>query len=218
MIAWAEMTVDRFDNEKEQSMRKFASIDKSKKGSVDPLVLPILDLINSHPDCYTTSSCSGRVMVLALAPGRRKDQVEWTYVTHVPAVSADVIRAIRSVERGEVWLKQESAIFHISCRSLARAEDLLEIVREIGFKRAGIIGAKRRVMVEVIGTDAVAIPLGIAPAIQVDDGYIDYAVACCNERMQSNENKLDRMVAALRSILQSCRQGDENSQKKFTTK
>ncbi|MEK6960816.1 MAG: tRNA wybutosine-synthesizing 3 family protein [Nanoarchaeota archaeon] len=194
------MAIDRFDNEKEQSMRKAALIDKSKKGSVDPLVLPIIDLFNSHPDYYTTSSCSGRVMVLALAPSRRKDEAEWTYVTHSDAVPAKVINAVRSVEKGEVWLKQESAIFHVACRDIARAGDLLEVVREIGFKRAGIIGAKRRVIVEIIGTDAVAIPLGIAPVIKLDEDYIEYAVSCCNERMRSNEKKLDRIVAALRSM------------------
>jgi len=195
------MAIDHFDNEKEQAMRKFASIDKSKKGSVDPLITPILDVINSHPDYYTTSSCSGRVMVLAAAPGRRKDQVEWPYVTHSCADPQEIIRAVRASEEGEVWLKQESAIIHIACRDLSSAERILCIIRDSGFKRAGIIGTERRVMIEVIGTDAVAIPLGISQDIKVDDDYIKYAAGCCGERMVSNEEKLRKLCKNLESSL-----------------
>ncbi|KAJ1967883.1 hypothetical protein H4R34_006341, partial [Dimargaris verticillata] len=37
--------------------------DKSPKGGVDVPVQPLLQLLNSHPDYVTTSSCSGRVAV-----------------------------------------------------------------------------------------------------------------------------------------------------------
>uniref|UniRef100_A0A0A9E695 tRNA(Phe) 7-[(3-amino-3-carboxypropyl)-4-demethylwyosine(37)-N(4)]-methyltransferase n=1 Tax=Arundo donax TaxID=35708 RepID=A0A0A9E695_ARUDO len=39
--------------------------DKSPKGGVDAPIAPLLDVLNSHPDLFTTSSCSGRVSVLA---------------------------------------------------------------------------------------------------------------------------------------------------------
>ncbi|KAJ1922653.1 hypothetical protein IWQ60_006393, partial [Tieghemiomyces parasiticus] len=39
--------------------------DKSPKGFIDEPIIPLLDLINRHPDYVTTSSCSGRIAVFA---------------------------------------------------------------------------------------------------------------------------------------------------------
>jgi len=39
--------------------------DFSKKGSVDKKIIPLIDKINSKDEYYTTSSCSGRIMLMA---------------------------------------------------------------------------------------------------------------------------------------------------------
>ena len=172
------MPLNRFDNEKQQALRKLATIDKSKKGSLDTLMAPILTLLNRHPNYYTTSSCSGRIMVLETMKGRRKDQTAWLYTTHSLARKKDILSSLSpppyhpssshsshsppsssSESERTIWLKQESAILHVACRDIPCAERLLEIVRNTGFKRAGIIATSRRVMLEIIGTDAISVPL-----------------------------------------------------------
>jgi len=53
------------------------------KGSIDPKIVPLCDIINHHPNYVTTSSCSGRVYVYnrinnpALGAKER-----WIYVSH----------------------------------------------------------------------------------------------------------------------------------------
>lgn len=68
--------MDPFQQEKKEALSK----DKSKKGSVDELMKPILDKINLLPDYYTASSCSGRIMLSRY--GSRKDETEWLFVSH----------------------------------------------------------------------------------------------------------------------------------------
>ena len=208
------MPLHHFDNEKQQALRKLATIDKSKKGSLDKLIVPILALLNEHPDYYTTSSCSGRIMVLAVTASRRKDHAEWFYTTHEPSSVKDVVKALintslpseKTSKRGEgVWLKQESAILHVACRDLVSAEILLEIVRSAGFKRAGIIATRRRVMLEIIGTDAVAIPLGTGKKILVTRSYISFAVSICNDRLKANQRKLEALSKALSTLSKTTR-------------
>ncbi|RKP35461.1 tRNA wybutosine-synthesizing protein [Dimargaris cristalligena] len=80
--------------------------DKSPKGDVDTPIIPLLKLLNRHPDYVTTSSCSGRVAVYADGPllkpteptpaapqvatnsmetmGPRKEG-QWLMVSHSPA-------------------------------------------------------------------------------------------------------------------------------------
>lgn len=192
-----------FENEKKQVLLKLATIDKSKKGSVDTPILPILELINAHESYYTTSSCSGRILVIAVSPERRKDETEWPLASHEKVASDQVWQAIQESPPGDLWLRQESAILHIACKNLESAELLLDLVRQAGFKRAGIIATTRRIMIEIIGTDTVAIPLGTKDRLKATRDYIDFAVEQCNERMDSNEKKLKKLLAALKEKLPS---------------
>lgn len=194
------MTLKPFDNEKQQTLRKLATIDKSKKGSLDTLIVPIITLLNQHGDYYTTSSCSGRIMVLKTVEGRRKDQTKWLYTTHFLARRKDIISSLSSESTqsmGTIWLKQESAILHVACRDMTCAERLLDIVRGAGFKRAGIIATSRRVMLEIIGTDAIALPLGTPQKIVAPTSFLSYLIPICNSHMKSNLNKLSVLQAAL---------------------
>lgn len=52
-----------FEARKTEVLRELSSgeLDKSPKGSVDAPVVALVDLINTHPAFFTTSSCSGRI-------------------------------------------------------------------------------------------------------------------------------------------------------------
>jgi len=62
------MMEDQFDSNKEKIIDALSKTyngikDLSPKGFVDTPVIDILDLINSHNDFISTSSCSGRIAV-----------------------------------------------------------------------------------------------------------------------------------------------------------
>lgn len=46
----------------------FSGQDLSRKGSVDEPIVELVDFINSLDNYFTTSSCSGRIVVLADTP------------------------------------------------------------------------------------------------------------------------------------------------------
>ena len=50
-----------FEKQKKDVLSK---IDKSKKGSVDEGIKAVLDILNSKPAYFTTSSCSGRIVII----------------------------------------------------------------------------------------------------------------------------------------------------------
>lgn len=54
------MMTDVFDKQKAQSLE---GIDHSKKGSFDAPIHDLIVLINTNNDFFTTSSCSGRILI-----------------------------------------------------------------------------------------------------------------------------------------------------------
>ena len=67
-----------FENEKKQCLEKK---DKSKKSSIDSPILNLVDKINSSKDYYTTSSCSGRIVLLE-KKSDKKQESRWLLIIH----------------------------------------------------------------------------------------------------------------------------------------
>jgi len=53
--------MNNFLKQKSDFLKK---IDKSKKKTIDKEIIPLIKSINKKPNYYTTSSCSGRIVVL----------------------------------------------------------------------------------------------------------------------------------------------------------
>lgn len=70
--------LDSFSKEKSDFLKKK---DKSKKGCVDEDIKEIINLINSKKDYYTTSSCSGRIVLLEKLSSK-KNESNWLFVKH----------------------------------------------------------------------------------------------------------------------------------------
>ena len=92
----------------------YTDVDKSPIGCVDRKVRPLVDLINSHPEYVTLSSCSGRVALFDPSGTAHSDDVEeevkgtetsgkgrgkWIYVTHdiEPDLGHQIILALNKV-------------------------------------------------------------------------------------------------------------------------
>ena len=181
-----------FELNKKNALSK---IDKSKKGSIDARIKDIIDLINSLDDYYTTSSCSGRILVLE--PADKKNKVKWLFVTHDTVSLEEVKKALEHAV--DAWLKKESAIFHIACKTRDAADKLLNLVRSAGFKRAGIISPKKN-LIEVIGTDQLAVPLTKNKKLLVDDTYLSYVLDIANSMQLKNFKRLEILKNYIKHI------------------
>jgi len=67
-----------FQKEKSDFLNKK---DKSKKGSIDKDIIPLIKLVNSNDDYYTTSSCAGRIVLLEMK-SRKKNECRWIFTKH----------------------------------------------------------------------------------------------------------------------------------------
>ena len=109
-----------FDEQKRQVL---ARKDRSSKGSVDEAIAGFVEHLNRCADFFTTSSCSGRISLLA--PGEKKHDTVWLMKSHSPVGKEFLKGALASLPEESVWFRMQSLILHITCRDLDAARLLL---------------------------------------------------------------------------------------------
>lgn len=86
-----------FSRWKEQCLSK---LDLSKKGSVDEDVEHVVSLLNSREEYFTTSSCSGRIILI--------DGVRAASLTGGLGQQPEVLRCLTAVTRG--WVSRSCGV------------------------------------------------------------------------------------------------------------
>ena len=177
-----------FDNDKKQHLYKLNHLDKSKKGSVDKPISKLVNLINSKKHYYTTSSCSGRVIVMAFPEEMKKNKAKWLFVSHIPIKKNQFnLKLVTEL----TYLRFEPFIIHVVARNLEFALKLLQVAKDIGLKRAGIISAKNRIVLELIGHDWLAAPIAKNNNLIVDEDYLKFLVKEANIKLRNNKKRID---------------------------
>ena len=137
-----------------QQKRTFLSKqDKSKKGSIDEKILGVVKVINSQEDYYTTSSCSGRVVIWR---DGKKNEGSWVKVSH--DFIEESFFSLSSLDSKLLGLRVEPTIIHVCCKDLHAAVKLLDMVKPL-YKKSSLISIKNKVMAEIKGSELIVMPL-----------------------------------------------------------
>lgn len=166
------------------------TVDKSRQGSVDADIAPLLDLLNSK-GYETTSSCSGRIVLLKIPSAGDKKNAEWLYKTHETARADELVAVLRK-SGAECYLLQEPVIVHVNCPDIKKAGALLEAAGKAGLKHSGIISLKK-FTVEIRGNERLETLL----VPELDDSYLKKLVNEANARLKrtkENMRKLEKII------------------------
>lgn len=216
---------DPFNQKKASILAEICSDeqDLSPKGDVDVLCFPIMNLINSHKDMVTTSSCSGRVSVFiegdkqhkgSVKPGGKGEGGRWLFVTHdvddvigwlneitsenVEFYSPDIQDNTKDFEGSErlVLYKYEPFILHVKCRDFVAASKLYNAAMACGYRESGI-GSNNLVAIRT--SIKLDIPIGIwNPAdkkiqLLVTRDYIEIIDKLTVTKFEENTRKMNKL-------------------------
>ena len=181
---------DYFLKEKSDFLKKK---DKSKKGHVDEGVKEILQFINSKKDYYTTSSCSGRIVLLEKM-SNKKNEARWIFTKHGKVTVNEILNSLKNTKpKNEIWFKQEPLILHARCRNLDAAKKFLSASRKV-FKRAGLISLKeKKIIIEVIGSERIDAIIAKKNFFAGEE-YIKEFVKCANSNFIENAKKSKKFL------------------------
>ena len=192
----------RFDDEKEKTLKKMVEDDRSDKGFVDKRVKALLNRINSLDDYYSTSSCSGRIILLTIPSSGSKKESKFLYRTHEQAFEDDLLETIHSLKdvKDSVWFRQEPAILHVVTRTLKDSSDILRAARTIGFKRSGLFEVENRFVMELMSTEKIDTIVAKNGKVLVSDDYLKTLVLEANKKLQRTWDKIERLEEELKKF------------------
>ena len=188
--------------------QKDRALERLRIQGADEEIVPIISEINSSEDFFTTSSCSGRIVLICLPEIGAKREAKFVGKWHRPVTKEEVLEAIKLKsstgvpEKGEVWLLSQSPILHVACRDLEKAKALLRIAIESGFKYSGIkaISKDGKVVVEIVSTERMDVPLGKDGVMFCSEGYMDFILSKANFMLERGKGKLKRFYSGLEEV------------------
>lgn len=179
------MVRDRFQQRKSEVLAK---IDKSSKGSWDGHILELCRKINESSSYYTTSSCSGRVLIMI--DQEKKGKSLFLEVSH-ELIDINFFENLK-MPLPLIKFKFEPAILHVACRDLESAQILMDIGQKAGWKKFGAISLGKNIVVEFTGSDKLEFPLIFNKKFLVDEEFLNLIVEKSNLNLKKGWAKLDK--------------------------
>ena len=189
-----------FVKAKKELLDKLESFDKSKKGSIDKRIIPVMNKINSLDDYYTTSSCSGRIFLLEREDDSSKHVAEWIFMTHELADKQDVVKSLEELPKKRVWFRQEGPILHIACANVEAAQKIINLAKLTGYKRAGAFNLDSKIIVEIVSSETIEAPISENKKLLVSKEYVEYLVEQANKKLSKSWKRLEEFEKQIEEL------------------
>nr|XP_019960819.1 PREDICTED: tRNA wybutosine-synthesizing protein 3 homolog [Paralichthys olivaceus] len=190
-----------FSQWKKQCVNK---LDQSKKGSVDQDITHVVSLLNSREEFFTTSSCSGRTILIDGGPessGVQKQNRTWLFVSHQQCTPDD-LRSCLEKSTGDAVLKFEPFVLHVQCRRLEDAQLMHSVAINSGFRNSGLtVGKAGKIITAVRSTHGLEVPLTHEGKLLVGHEYLNFLSQTANQKMEENLRRINRFYQNLQSAL-----------------
>ncbi len=170
------------------------------KGEADEKMRPICNYINSTRNFFTSSGCAGRIMLLGLHGKATKQESYFHRKWHREVKFAELWEGLEAKSRGTLWFKMEPFIIHIGTKNLGGADSLLNVMRNAGVKRGGIIVAKKgKCIAEFVGTQSISLPVKEGTKILIEKDYMRQILNEANGKLRKNYELLKRLEKVVRT-------------------
>ncbi len=167
--------------------------DKSNKGTIDKDILPLIKSINKNRRYCTTSSCSGRIVLLVEPKSGLKKDVRFLYETHKSTKTKAIKQALKKLPNESVWFRFEPLILHVGCRTITDAQALLTKAQHF-FKHSGIMALNKHPIIEIRGSEFIEAIIAKNKKLIVPDSYLKKLISEANKKHKKNKERINRFT------------------------
>ncbi|RLG12715.1 hypothetical protein DRN73_01555 [Candidatus Pacearchaeota archaeon] len=186
--------------------------DKSSIGKWDEKIESLCNQINSLENYYTTSSCSGRIIIMK--DKEKKSPGLFEFVSHNLLDFERLKKEIKKIKSDSKFkqkkdnsfieqnlnfkFKSEPPILHVACKTLEDAEKILKKVQLAGWKRSGIISLGKNIIVELLSTEKLEFPLIKNKKLLVNDEFLEIVLKKANKNLRTGWLKIKKLENSLK--------------------
>ena len=187
------MARDNFLQRKKDILKKS---DKSSIGGWDKKISHLCNKINKSKYFYTTSSCSGRIILMV--EQEKKGEGLFLRVWHDKINFEELKESLNEISKKIfknkiIKFKLEQPIIHVACKDLKSASEFLEKAKHIGFKRSGILTAGKNIILELNSTEKLEFPIIKGKKVLVDNEFLKLVVKLSNEKLERGWMKIKKL-------------------------
>lgn len=191
------MEKSSFLQSKESILNK---LDKSSIGEWDKKIIPICKKINLSENYYTSSSCSGRIIIMI--DQEKKGEGLFLFTTHdtvkFEELKKEIEKILKTKTKKNIKFKTEAPIIHVVCLTLEDAEKLYTFAKLAGFKKSGIISFGRKVVLEINSGEKIEFPLIQKGKLLVDYDFLKIALKESNQKLKKGWEKLEKLSNSIK--------------------
>jgi tRNA wybutosine-synthesizing protein 3 len=184
---------------KKRAINSFEKAHSEKK--IDQKILSILNIINKSSVYFTTSSCSGRIVLLEIPRFGDKKNAKFLGKWHKTIEFDEILSSLISANKGQIWLLAQSSIIHVVAADLQAADKIIKIANTSGFKNSGIKSINRKIICEICSTERLDTPIGSNKVLLCDKDFLIFLVNIANEIIEKSNKKLLRFEQILKKYL-----------------
>lgn len=172
--------------------------DKSHIGKWDEKILDLCEKINKSENYYTTSSCSGRIIIIADQDKKARDLFLKRYhdLINLEQLKED-LEEVSNVNNKLIKFKLDPCALHVACKSLEDANKLYSKAKLVGWKKSGIIAIGKRYVVELNSTERLELPIISREKVLVDDEFLKILVKRANEKLKNTWKKIKNLEKSI---------------------
>lgn len=191
----------RFKMVKERHKKTFFKA--VKEGKADKQMISLCRYISKTKNFFTSSSCSGRIVLLDLAREGSKKEAAFHSKWHRKIKLKELKKELnRKQKEEELWFKLDPFILHLGANSLENAKKILKTTKKTGIRRAGIMVAQEgKFIVELIGTQTMAFPVKTQAKVLLGEEYLSKALEKANQKLEKNYKQLKEFERNVKKTL-----------------
>ncbi|MEM3405427.1 MAG: tRNA wybutosine-synthesizing 3 family protein [Candidatus Pacearchaeota archaeon] len=169
--------------------------DNSSIGKIDKKIKKLCEKINKQENYYTTSSCSGRIVLIKkeekkkpnLFLFRKHEEIDYNYFVKV----LDELKNKKI--KGIIYFKQEPCVLAVACKTLEDAKNLINKAKFCGWKNSGMIAGKKRFICELRSTEKIELPIIGNGEILFSEKYLKILIKEANEKLKKTWEKINKL-------------------------
>ena len=199
-MAAADKTSTRFSMVKNRHRQTFFEAVEKKRA--DPQIISLCTFIAGTKNFFTSSTCSGRIVLLNVNEQETKKEAAFHAKWHRQVEFPELWEALNKKSTEELWFKMEPFIIHIGTGTYKNAEKLLEVMKKCGIKRGGIQVLKEgKIILELSGTQHLSCPAKKEDKILITQEYASEILFRANKKLAKNYQLLEKFEEECRKNL-----------------